>query len=249
MSGPLSSLLARFPALLDLRGDSQGRATFKRLGAPPPFEGLHTLIPPELGDFQAARAALKGELVILGQRRPCPGLTPWDLPLDPGPMSRELHAFDWLADFTALGTKAARARALGWFLGWIDRFAAGDGPGWTPDIVARRLVNMLGALPFLEPMLTGQIGTRITNELPRQFAFAEAVLGTEISAHRRLRSLSALLQVAACLKGQEEMRLALTSKLDRACEATLLPHGGLPSRNPEALMYVLAGLIAVRDVL
>ncbi|QHQ35958.1 heparinase II/III family protein [Algicella marina] len=249
MSGPLSTLLARFPKLLDMRGDSQARSTFKKLGDPPPFEGFHTLIPPIYGDFQAARAALKGEVVILGQRHPCPALTPWDLPLDPGPMMRELHAFDWLADFAALGTKAARARALGWFLGWIDRYAAGDGPGWTPDIVARRLINILAALPFLEPVMTGQIRDRITGELPRQFAFADAVIGTEISAHRRLRSLAALVQVAACLVGQEDARLALTQELDGTCASTLLPSGAIPSRNPEALMHVLAGLIAVRDIL
>ncbi len=249
MSGALSSLLAQVPKLIDRRGDSQARATFKKLGEIPAFQGFNALPEAEFGDFQAARAALKGELVLLGQRRPAPGLTPWDLPLDPGPMSRELHAFDWLGDLAALGTKGARTRALGWLLGWIDRFSEGDGPGWTPDIVARRLINLLANLPFLDPLLSGEMEDRVAREFPHQFAFAQAVLSTEISTHRRLRTLAALVQVSVCLKGQDEARLALSSALDHACASTLIPKGSIPSRNPEALMYVLAGLIGVRDIM
>lgn len=249
MSAPLTSLLAKMPILARVRGESQARHAMRHLGDVLPYQGLHTVIPQPFGDFQSARSALKGQLVLLGQHMPAPGLTPWELRFPPGPRSFELHAFDWLGDFAALGTKAARQRALGWVLGWVDRFSDGDGPGWTPDISARRMRNLLASLPFLEPALSDEARARITEQLPRQFAYTRQFWQTEISAHRRLRILCALVEVAACLKGWEEARLELTSDLDGACKEILLPAGAIPSRNPEALMHVLKGLIDVRDVL
>ncbi|MEM9642913.1 MAG: hypothetical protein AAGA19_15575, partial [Pseudomonadota bacterium] len=83
MSGPLSALtqsLSRFQAR---RADARSRARLARLADGAIFTGLsHAPKQREFGDFTAARAAIKGTLVLAGQPVQVGALTPWDLPLD-----------------------------------------------------------------------------------------------------------------------------------------------------------------------
>ena len=248
MSGSLPSIFGRLARLTDRSADAAHRAVVRNLADTRGFAGLSHLPPLRPGDFERGRAALHGDLVLGGRHFSVEAATPWDDPLDP-PFDHGLHAFDWLQDFAALGSKPARLRALAWSLGWLDRFADGSGPGWDAPVAARRLENLLSALPFLEPALTDQTGARLTDTLPLHLAYAMSCWTSEPLPDRRLKCLAGIVGAAACLKGFEAEEAEYSAILERQISEHLLPHGALSARNPAAALAVLEDLIRTRDVL
>ncbi|MEM1267862.1 MAG: heparinase II/III family protein [Pseudomonadota bacterium] len=249
MSGALTSILGRVSRLTDRRSEAATRAVLKNLTDVREFTGLSQLPPLREGDFEAARAGLSGRLIVDGIEWPIAAMTPWDDVDLPPSLDAALHGFEWLRDFAALGTRSARMRALAWVLGWLDRYAEGSGPGWSVLTTSRRVENLMCALSFLEPALNDATGERLTAALPRQIAYLAAAWSGEAITHHRLRALSGIVLAAGSLEGFVDVEREHLVLLERQLSETVLPHGALPVRSPEAVLEVLEDLIRVRDVL
>ncbi|NNU79577.1 heparinase [Halovulum dunhuangense] len=250
MSQPLSVLLDAAARLAARRAEARIRARLKRLSEGVRFDGLvHLPAARDFGDFNAARAVLKGELAIGGYRAALRDLTPWDVALPSPRLSWALHGFAWLDDFEALGGKQARARAQGWTLGWIDRFADGAGPGWAPHVVAGRLRRLLTQLDFLAKGLAEDRRERIEGLLPLHVAYLAETWEEEADDAPRLAALCGLLTGAVCLAGQGAHVSRALESVAGFCDERITAQGGLACRNPEALLSVFRDLLAIRAVL
>ncbi|MEM9231306.1 MAG: heparinase II/III family protein [Pseudomonadota bacterium] len=250
MSGPLSALtqsLSRFQAR---RADARSRARLARLAEGAIFTGLsHAPKQREFGDFTAARAAIKGTLVLAGQPVQVGALTPWDLPLDRVASLKDLHGFRWLEDFDGLSGKAARGRAQSWTLGWLDRFSDGAGPGWTPAVAAARLQRLLVHLPFLSNGMEDAAIARLQSILPVHLAMVSETWADEAEDVPRLVTLSGWIHGAACLEGGRAQLQPALAQLSTDLAARISATGSLSSRNPQNLLAVLSLLLGIRSLL
>ncbi len=107
--------------------------------------------PRTIGLFARGRQLLSGNFVSGGQVVEKPGTVIWDVPFADPAMGVEVHGFAWLDDLAAVGDSAARKRAQVWTEDWIRRFGRGRGPGWTADLIGRRLIRWINhALMLLQ---------------------------------------------------------------------------------------------------
>ena len=245
MAGPLATLKSRFASLTERREDAHSRAIMQAL-EPKAFLGFsHYPTAHEFGDFNAARGALKGEITIHGQKFALTDLTPWTLSLPAQNLTGHLHRFGWLGEFAALSSKAARARATGWLLGWLDRYEDGTGPApiWAPDVVAERLLSMVTHTAFLADALSDDAEQRVINALSAHLAYGLKTLDEANGNITRIMATLDLLQSALCFKGFEGDAVALQQRLEQDCGQHLSHDGAIPSRNPERLLTLFQKLI------
>ena len=251
MSGSLSTIIRHSVARISgNRAEARARAHMSRVTqdvvparivAEPPVA--------EFGDFTAARAILGGELRIGGFRMPLPDLTPWEVDLEDAGHMAWLHAFAWLDDMVALGTKPARARAQGWILGWIDRYSKGTGPGWAPSVVAGRLIRLLAHLGFVERDLGAEAQEKLHLELARWDAWLRTCQEVPVTVLDRVILASAGIHAGICMADNGNRAAQSLAALARLCADEIGEGGAIASRNPQELLEVFRRLIGVRDLL
>ncbi|MEM8788784.1 MAG: heparinase II/III family protein [Pseudomonadota bacterium] len=243
----VSDLMGRFAAR---RADARGRQHLHKIAGKATFQGLnYRPAGGAFGDFNAARAALDGTLALGGLRMKLTGLTPWELEMPSHQAVAALHGFAWLDDFVALSGRAARGRAQAWALGWLDRYGDGAGPGWTGSIAGKRFLALLGHLSFLEEGMEPEAQTRLNATLPVHMAYLVAQWADTPGAAGRLTALSAALHGAVYLTGHERAVPALMKGVQDVAASALTQAGGLPSRNPEALLDLFRTALMLRALL
>ena len=250
MSGPFSTLADGLARIGSRRADARQRARLAELAAGRVYAGLALAPQPRrFGDFTAARAALGGELRLGGFRAPLADLTPWDIALPAAELAQRLHRFDWADDMAALGGRAARARAQGWALGWLDRFGDGAGPGWVPGTTGARLKRLLWHLPMLSDGLAPELLARLQRTLPLHLAWVERTAAEAHDDLERARALSGLLHGALCLQGAAAAAEPALAALDAFLGERVAAKGGIAGRNAEALLALLEELLDLRALL
>lgn len=167
-----------------------------------------------------------------------PGTAIWDVPF-PDPAARvEVHGFAWLDDLAAMGDIRAQDRAQGWTFGWIERFGAGKGPGWAPDLIGRRLIRWINHAPMLTEGVAGAKRAAFLQSLSAQLHF----LGQRWQAARpglpRIEALTGLIVAALVLEGMESHLEPALRAMAAEVESEIDMGGGIPSRNPEELLEV-----------
>lgn len=152
----------------------------------------------------------------------------------------EDHGLRFLDDLAALGD--ARARAVAWARVdlWLGRWGGGRGPGWTAAPAAARLGALVGQARFLLRRRE-QEGERLALAVARAARVVERRWRTLPPGPPRVLALAALARAGAALPGLGVAQRAaawLGAEAERAVDA----RGGLPSRNPEELLDLLAAL-------
>jgi len=248
MSGPLASVIDRIARVGMSRAEARVRATLRRLSTDlAPVTIRHQPPVRNFGNFHAARAILKSELQIGEVRMPLRDLTPWELDLGDPSLSDPLHRFRWLDDMEALGTKPARERAVGWTLGWLDRFSDGSGPGWAADIAATRFMRLLTHIPFLEKALIDAQSASIHDSLALHAAYLDQSPEPVATALGRLQIIAARLHAALCLDTALLSDRPLAD-LREFCTTAIAEDGSIASRNPEELLAILQQILWLRDL-
>lgn len=196
--------------------------------------------PRMIGSFARGRQLCAGNFLFAGHLIEAPGANIWDLrPPDHG-FAEALHGFGWLDDLAAAGDAPARERAQAWLWDWIARFGRGRGPGWTPDLTGRRLVRWISHAFFL---LSGQ-GGAASHAFYRSLAAQTLFLGRRWKASEpglpRFEALTGLIFAGIALEGMERHLSPALTALDHECRSQIDAEGGLPTRNPEALLEVFS---------
>ncbi|MFP4274519.1 MAG: heparinase II/III family protein [Paracoccaceae bacterium] len=205
--------------------------------------------PRSIGRVARGRQLCAGNLMFAGHHVEAPGQSPWALTPPDASFAEELHGFTWLDDLAAAGDRDARATAQAWLWDWIARYGRGRGPGWTPDLTGRRVIRWISHAIFLLQGQDAQAQAAFFRVLAGQTAFLGRRWASAPEGLPRFEALTGLLQASLSLTGMEPHRAPALAGLDRECRTRIDPQGGIPSRNPEALMEVLALLTWASEAL
>ena len=104
--------------------------------------------PKSIGSFARGRQLIAGNFLFAGFLVEAPNTSIWDLDAPSSAFVEELHGFAWMDDLAAVGDINARMRVQDWIEVWMDRYARGTGPGWTPDLTGRRLIRWINHALF-----------------------------------------------------------------------------------------------------
>ena len=195
--------------------------------------------PRSIGLFARGRQLVAGNFLFAGKLVQAPARSLWDIAAPDAAFAAELQGFLWLDDLAAVGDAMARKRAQDWTYAWIDRFGAGQGSGWTPDLTGRRLIRWINHAVFL---LQGQDKAR------SEAYFRTVTVQTHYLARRwmraapglpRFEALTGLIVAGLALEGKARLVKTAVAALARDCRGQIDAGGGIPTRNPEELLEVL----------
>ena len=213
-----------------------------------PAELRGTPADPWPGDRDAGQVIVEGDLIVAGGRIRLSD-DPWRRP-PPGAMARaELHGFTWLRDLRALGSEAARRRAVGLTDGWLRAFDRWSALAWRPDVIGNRLSSWFANFGFLRSAADPELAARLLRSAARQARHLVRAVDDQPADHRRFAAIKGLLAAGVCLVGQDRALRAGIAALSRELARQLLPDGGHVQRNPAILARVLRDLIDIRNIL
>ena len=185
--------------------------------------------PRSIGLYARGKQMVAGNFIAGVASVEAPGRPIWDVPFADPQARVDLHGFTWLDDLAAFGDIRAQERAQNWTEDWIARFGRGQGPGWAPDLIGRRLTRWV--------MQAGML-TEGRDPLP---LLASLSLQIHYLAGRAqsFEALSGLI-IASLALGIEQP--AALKTLAALCDTEIDMGGGIASRNPEALLDIFTWL-------
>jgi uncharacterized heparinase superfamily protein len=194
--------------------------------------------PRSIGLYARGRQLVAGNFQFAGQLIEAPTTPIWDLAPQDAAFLAELHGFAWLDDLAALGNAAARTRAQDWLWGWIARYGTGKGPGWSPDLIARRLIRWTNHALFLLQGRDKATSDLFFHQLTAQTLFLSRRWPESAPGLPRIEALSGLISASLALNGLDRLVGPAVTALSDHCTRDIDAGGGIPTRNPEELLEV-----------
>jgi uncharacterized heparinase superfamily protein len=195
--------------------------------------------PRSIGLFARGKQLVSGNILFAGHLAEAPGALLWDIASPDPAFDAEAHGFAWLDDLAALGSPAARSLAQDWTWGWIARYSAGSGPGWTPDLTGRRIIRWVHHATLLLNGRDKAASVAYYRSLSQQSAFLARRWQAAAPGLPRFEALTGLVYAGISLLGMDRLIGPATAALANECRAEIDAEGGLPTRNPEELLEVL----------
>lgn len=195
--------------------------------------------PRSIGLYARGKQIMAGNILLAGTLAEAPDQSLWDIPVQDQGFQAEAQGFAWLDDLAAVDSAAARKRAQAWTWDWIARYGTGGGPGWSPDLIGRRIIRWVHHATFL---LSGRDRTQTTT-FYRALAAQSAYLARRWKAAApglpRFEALTGLVYSGLSLTGSGALVAPATAALAQACKAEIDDEGGIISRNPDELLEIL----------
>ena len=195
--------------------------------------------PRSIGLYARGKQILAGNILMAGFLAEAPGQDLWDIPPPDPAFDAEAQGFAWLDDLAALGSPQARKLSQEWTWGWIDRFGAGRGPGWTPDLTGRRIIRWIHHAIFLLHGRDKATADAYYQSLSRQAAYLSRRWKAARPGLPRFEALTGLLYAGLSLIGKDDLVAPALTALSAESSAQIDDEGALPTRNPEELLEVL----------
>jgi len=194
--------------------------------------------PRTIGSFARGKQLVAGNILLAGNLVEAGKGPVWEIAPPTAAFAEALHGFRWLDDLAALGDSTARARAQDWTFDWVRRFAAGRGPGWTPDLAGRRLIRWINHAIFLLMGQDRETSEAFYRSLGQQTLFLSQRWQAASAGLARIEALTGLIYSGLSLEGMEHHVDPAMAALARDCTAQIDAEGGIPTRNPEELLEV-----------
>ncbi|UWQ18587.1 heparinase II/III family protein [Jannaschia sp. M317] len=224
------------------RGIREKMATRWRVMRAAPTRGRRSLVwqPQPRGSGSARRGnQLRGGLWhFAGQLVEAPATSPWDITAPSAPFEMQLHGFGWIDDLMATGAREASEFARTWVMDWVRRYGTGRGPGWAPALTGRRLLRWISHAPDLLRAMPDTDQRAFFDALYRQAGYLRRHWKDAGQGLPRMEALTGLLYSGLTLEGMGDFGPDAARALARAMDSDIGPDGGVPSRNPEALLEV-----------
>jgi uncharacterized heparinase superfamily protein len=195
--------------------------------------------PRSIGLYARGKQLVSGNVLLAGHLAEAPDTLIWDIPAPDAAFLAEAQGFAWLDDLAAYGTPAARTCAQNWTWGWIARYSAGRGSGWTPDLTGRRIIRWIHHATWLLSGRNRADSQAFYRALARQSVYLSRRWKAAAPGLPQFEALTGLVYAGQSLIGMDRLVPSATSALSRACEAEIDAEGGIPTRNPEELLEVL----------
>ncbi|KQT85524.1 heparinase II/III family protein [Aurantimonas sp. Leaf443] len=160
----------------------------------------------------------------------------------------ELHAFEWLAHHAAAGHALASQNARSLVDDWIALGRqARRGPANEPDVAARRFIAWLAHADIV--LREGDLAfyRRFMRSLAAQARHLRRALHEAPEGLARLRVLMALAYASLCLPSTVLRIRGAAQELGEELDRQIFPDGGHVSRDPSALVAILADLLPLRE--
>jgi uncharacterized heparinase superfamily protein len=205
-------------------------------------QDLRTADATRASEIYAGRFAFAGKVVICDRRSPFEMTPPSD------EWAVNLLGFTWLRHLRAADSAITRANARSLIDEWINLQGGWHPVGWRLDVLSRRVVCWLSQAPFVLQDADARFYRRFIRSLSRQVRYLRRSLKQSRDGLPRLQALIALNYATLCIQGQSGNLRASVRRLIDELRAQILPDGGHISRNPGALIELLADLLPLRQL-
>ena len=167
----------------------------------------------------------------------------WELKSPSRGFANHIHGFGWLDDLAAAGNLKARKRAQKWLLMWINRYGTGKGPGWTPEIAARRIFHWINHSSFILNGMNKQQSEAFFRSMSVQARFLASRWHASSPGLPRIETLVGMIYAGIYLEGMASHLAPAAAALDVECAKQIDERKGIPSRSPGELLYLFTLLV------
>ncbi|SPF79893.1 heparinase II/III family protein [Pseudoprimorskyibacter insulae] len=199
--------------------------------------------PKTVGSVARARQLRAGNLMFAGHLVEAPGAMIWDVDPPDEAFEEDIHGFSWLDDLAAVGDAPARALAQKWVWGWIARYGRGTGPGWLPELAARRLIRCIHHALFLLRGKEKAESDLFYRSLAQQTIFLSRRWHVTPPGVGRFEAMAGVIYAGLSLEGMSHHVEPALKALCLDCTRQIDAGGGIPTRCPEELLLVFTLLI------
>ncbi len=207
------------------------------------------IAPQDLRTADATRAAeiYAGRFVFAGKIVTCHGRSVFDIEPPTEDWDVALLGFGWLRHLRAADTAISRANARALLDDWISTPGRKRATARQAPVVARRVMSLLSHAPLVLEEADSRFYRRYLRSLARDLGRLGAMLPSIPDGVARLQALIALCYGALCLANQSRAIRGASRRLSDELQRQILPDGGHISRNPGALVELLADLLPLRQ--
>jgi len=204
-------------------------------------QDLRTSDPTAAGDIYSGYFAFAGKILATEGQSPFTAIPPsraW---------AETLNGFGWLRDIRAADTALSRANARTLVDDWIKTHGRPNASeAWTRAVIARRLMSWISHSPVILDGADRAFYRRFMMSIRRQAAYLwkkSRSIGQEAG---RLEAAIALTAVALCTNLGLGRKRRVVKHLIKQLQKEILSDGGHISRNPQALIDLLADLLPLK---
>lgn len=230
----------------------------RRLRAGPAYRWRYTgrtpervlIAPPDLrlADPQIATEIYYGRFPLSGHLVETAGQSPFQLKVENMGWQRSLHGFRWLRHMRAAGTELAAANARALVSDWIvSNGTRMSGVAWEPATTAKRIISWLQHSSIVLQGAEFPFYRAFLKSLAIQIRYLRSVVRDMPDGEGKLRARIALAFAALSLPTPASYLRSATRHLAEELERQILPDGGHISRNPIAILELLADLLPLRQ--
>lgn len=234
------------------------RKTRRRLRAGPTYRWRYSgrtpervlIAPPDLrlADPQIALEIYYGRFPLSGHMVETSGNSPFQMDVPHRGWQQSLHGFRWLRHMRAANSELASANARALVSDWIATHGGRiSGEAWDPSVTARRIISWLQHSPVVLQGAELRFYRIFLRSLALQIRYLRSTVRGMPHDEERLRARIALAFSALSLPASPAAVRAATRNLAMELDHQILPDGGHISRNPMAVLEILADLLPLRQ--
>ena len=208
------------------------------------------IAPPDLrlSDPQIAEEIYHGRFPFAGTMVDTGGESPFHAEISNPAWQSSLHGFRWLRHMNAAETELAAANARALVGDWIAIYGRRiGGVAWDPAITARRVIAWLQHSAVVLQGADLSFYRLFLRSLAIQIRYLRAMAPEMADGEEKLRARIALAFSALSLPAPASALRSASRQLSFELERQILPDGGHISRNPEAILELLADLLPLRQ--
>ncbi|NVK35000.1 MAG: heparinase II/III family protein [Rhodobacteraceae bacterium] len=206
-------------------------------------QDLRTADGTNAADIYGGRFLFSGHLVETN------GASPFEMEGMHKEWLRELHSFGWIRDLRAADSNISRQNARALVDDWLHLSRRRNRTGWETDVVNRRVMMWLAHSPFILADGDHAFYARFVKSLERQVRFLRRAASGSTNEVLRLQIALTLTAASVALSSERRTLKYSIRGLDQELQRQILTDGGHISRNPGAMIEILADLLPVRQAL
>ncbi|MFC6491154.1 heparinase II/III family protein, partial [Nitratireductor sp. GCM10026969] len=246
------------PLLWNLALRQGWRRVRRRLRAGPVYRWRYTgrtperllIAPPDLrlADPEIARQIYHGRFLLAGHLVEAGGQSPFHIEVRNRAWREALHGFRWLRHLNAAQSDLSAANARALVTDWMALHGKRiTGLAWHPAVTARRVIAWLQHSSVVLQGADLAFYRHYLKMIAVQIRYLRSMAPEMQDGEEKLRARVALAFAALSLPTSVSALRNATRNLTEELDRQILPDGGHVSRNPRAVMELLADLLPLRQ--